>query len=89
MEYKVLHPLPQGRKIIKSVGEEYQVVKRGREYYGCGEEYNVKKGKQYLRPYNKKAVRKNFKGGRGEGNGNFTEENQDFKKLAVEKNIEL
>ena len=26
-----------------SVGEEYHVVKRGREYHGCGEEYNVKK----------------------------------------------
>ena len=24
-----------------SVGEEYQVVKRGREYHGCGEEYNM------------------------------------------------
>jgi len=29
-------------------GEEYQVVKRGREYHGCGEGYNVKKGKVYL-----------------------------------------
>ena len=28
---------------IKSVGEEYQVVKRGMEYYGCGEEYKVEK----------------------------------------------
>ena len=26
-----------------SVGEEYQVVKRGREYHSCGEEYNVEK----------------------------------------------
>ena len=25
-------------KFIKSVGEEYQVVKMGREYLGCGEE---------------------------------------------------
>ena len=29
--------------IIKSVGEEYQVEKRGREYHGCGEEYNAEK----------------------------------------------
>ena len=37
--YKI--PFPY---FIKSVGEEYQVVKRGREYYGCGEKYNVDKG---------------------------------------------
>ena len=30
-------------KSIKSVGEEYQVVKGGREYPGYGEEYNVEK----------------------------------------------
>ena len=30
---------------IKSAGEEYQVVKRGRECHGCGEENNVEKGK--------------------------------------------
>ena len=28
---------------IKSVGEEYQDVKRGREYYGRREEYKVEK----------------------------------------------
>ena len=28
---------------IMFVGEEYQVVKRGRKYHGCGEEYNVEK----------------------------------------------
>ena len=34
-------------KFIKSVGEEYQVVRRGREYHGCEEEYNVaKKGER-------------------------------------------
>ena len=26
-----------------SVGEEYQVMKRGKEYKGCGEKYNVEK----------------------------------------------
>ena len=31
--------------LFKSVGEEYQVVKRGREFHGCGEEYNVTRGK--------------------------------------------
>ena len=30
---------------IKSVREEYQVVKRGREYQDYGEEYNIKKEK--------------------------------------------
>ena len=38
--YKVPYPSPLG-KFMKSVGEEYQVVKRGREYHGCGEEYNI------------------------------------------------
>ena len=34
-------------KIIKSVGKEYQVVKKGREYHGCGgEEYKLEKGKR-------------------------------------------
>ena len=40
-------PIPvlswKGGEFIKFVGEEYQVVKRGREYHGCGEEYNSKK----------------------------------------------
>ena len=31
------------RLLIKSVLEEYQVVKGGREYHGRGEEYKVKK----------------------------------------------
>ena len=26
-------------KFIKFVGEEYKVVKKGREYHGCGKEY--------------------------------------------------
>ena len=30
-------------RLIKSVGEDYQVVKRERKYHGCGEEYMVKK----------------------------------------------
>ena len=42
--YKVLiHP--PWREFIKSVGEEFQVVKRGREYNGCWEEYNVKRAR--------------------------------------------
>ena len=45
--YKVPYPPPPldpgGGKFVKSVGEEYQVVKRGRECHGCGEEYNVEK----------------------------------------------
>ena len=31
--------------LMKSFGEEYLVVKMGREYHGCGEEYNVEKRK--------------------------------------------
>ena len=31
------------KKFIMSIGEEHQVVKRGREYHDCGEEYNVEK----------------------------------------------
>ena len=38
-------PPPHGEgKFIKSVGEEYQVMKGGSEYHGCGEEYDVEKG---------------------------------------------
>ena len=40
-------------KFIKSVGTEFPVVKRGREYHGFGEEYNVEKkvkGKQFHLP---------------------------------------
>ena len=42
-------------EFIKSLGEENQVVKRGREYDGYGEKYIVGKkgmGKQYHLPYN-------------------------------------
>ena len=46
-------------------------------YYGCGEEYNVKKGKQYHLPYNIQAVGKNIKWGRGR---EFWEEYKDFRK---------
>ena len=42
-----------GGKFIKSIGEEYQVVKRGREY---------------LFPFDIKAVEKNVKWGRGPEN---------------------
>ena len=39
-----LSPLKGGvGKFIMSVGEEYHVVKRGREYHGCWEEYNKEK----------------------------------------------
>ena len=34
---------PSGGKFIKYVGEEYKVVKRGRECHVCGKEYNVEK----------------------------------------------
>ena len=69
-------------KFIKSVVEEYQVVKRERKYHGCGEEYNVdkkRKGKQYHLSYNIKAVCKNIKWERGEGDEHFEKDNIDFK----------
>ena len=42
--YQVPYPPPHpGKTFIKSVGYEYEVMKRGMEYYGFGEEYNVEK----------------------------------------------
>ena len=58
-----------------SVWEEFQVVKRGREYHGCME-YNVGK-------------RTRGRISRGEGDRNFREENQDFKKMEVVMKINL
>ena len=71
-----------GGEFIKSVGEEYKVVKRGMEYHGFEEEYNVEKGKVISSslPFNIDAVGKKIKWGRGEGDGNFGEENKDHKK---------
>ena len=41
---KFLIPLHGGGEVFKSVGEEYQVVKKGnREYYGRWKEYNIEK----------------------------------------------
>ena len=71
---------PHLGSLVKSAGEEYQVVKRGRDYHGCGEEYNAEKSgkvKHYHRLYDIGAVVKNIKWDKGEGNGNFVEENQD------------
>ena len=46
-------------EFIRSVGEEYQVVKRGREE--CVDEYNVEKRKSNHPPCNIKAIIKNGK----------------------------
>ena len=35
---------PDFQVFFRFVGEDYQVVKMGREYHGCGEEYNVEIG---------------------------------------------
>ena len=51
-------------ELIKFVGEEYQDVKRVREYHGCrGRIERGKKGKrkQYHLPYNSNAVGKDIK----------------------------
>ena len=41
----LIPPSGGGGGLIKGVGEEYQVGKRGRKYNGFGEEYNMEKGK--------------------------------------------
>ena len=56
-----------GGGVVKSVGEEYKVAKRGREYHGCGEEYNVEKGRQYHLLYNIEAVGKRLSGEKEKG----------------------
>ena len=53
--YKVPHPPPGGGEFIKFFGEEFQIVKRGREFKGF---YLVGKGTEIL---GKKT--KNFKNG--------------------------
>ena len=63
--YKVPFPALLGTRFIKSVEEEYLVVKRGREYHCCEKEYDVEKGKQYHLPYNIKAVWKEYQEGKG------------------------
>ena len=64
--------------IFKVYLEVYQVVKRGTEYHGCGEEYNVEIGKQYHLYY--LCCWKEYQlGKRGRGL-NFWEEYQYFKK---------
>ena len=53
-----------------SLGEEYQVVKKGREYHGCEEEYNVEKMEMVSKSsslYYVKAVGKDSKWGWEEG----------------------
>ena len=79
--YKVSYP-----PLPKSVGEEYQVMMRGREYHGFGKALRwIKgKGKQYHFSYNIK----NIKWERGERDENLGEEIQDFK-IGVGINIKL
>ena len=50
MGAKCIKPAWEEYKVVKKereyhgCGEEYKVVKKEREYHGCGEEYNVEKG---------------------------------------------
>ena len=78
--YKVPYSTPLGvGRFIKSVGEEYKVVERERDFHECRVEIKGGKkgrGKQNHLPCNSKAVRKNIKRGKVEGNGNFGEDNQ-------------
>ena len=64
------------------LGEEYQVVKDGKEYHSCAVGKNVtwKRGQQYQIPYDIEVVGKNIKWGRGEG-GLF----KDLKKIGLGK----
>ena len=58
---KVPYPPPRRAKFNKAAGEEYQVVKSGRDFYVCWEKHNVeKKGKreQYHLPCIIRAVGK-------------------------------
>ena len=62
--YEVPCPPPPGGKFDKPVWEEYQVVKREREYHGCLEEYNGEKkgeGEAISSHHDIKAVGKNIK----------------------------
>ena len=54
---------------IKSFGEEYHLVKRGRKYHCCGEEYNVeKRNNNIVIPLIFRLLGKNIKFWRREGN---------------------
>ena len=47
MDPEVPYSPTPGGKFIKSVGKDYQGFKRGRKYHVRGEEYNLRKCKQY------------------------------------------
>ena len=68
---------------IKSVGEEYQVMKRGKEYYGCEKEYNVEKRERGINIIFPIMLRLLGRLSSGEEDENFGEENHDFKKMGV------
>ena len=78
-------------KFIKSFWEEYQVLKRGRKYHGCREEYNVEKGKgkQYHHPYNIKVVREEYKVGKGGRGWKFRGRKSRFENMGMVKNIKF
>ena len=70
-----------GGEFIKSVGEEYQVVKRGRDYHVCWEESNKEKrenGSNIIFPMILRLLRRTSSGEDRKGARNFGEENQDF-----------
>ena len=71
-----MYKVPWKGKFIKSVGEEYQAVKGGREYHGCEEEYKRGKKEREARLLGRILS--------GEG-----EEYQDNKKMWVGKNMIL
>ena len=81
--YKVPYP-PFGEGAFNIFwGEEYQVVKRVREYHGCGKENYADMRERRSNIIFSKITRllgRKSSGERGSGDGNFGEEIQDFKK---------
>ena len=78
-----------GREFIKSVGQEYQVVKRGKEYNDCAEEYNVelrKVGSNIIFPLKVRLLGRISSAEEGKGDVYYIwGRNQDFKQWDWER----
>ena len=64
----------KGGGVVNSVGEEYQAVKRRREYHGCGEEYKegkMERESNIIFPTILRLFGRISSVGRGEGDGKF------------------
>ena len=74
---------------VQTVGEEYQVVKRGREYHACGEEYNVEKRERGSNIIFSIILRLLGRISRGEGGRKLWGKEIKDKRLGTGKNIKL